>query len=106
MIRIYGVGVTIAARLETLADPGGICVSKTTFDHIKTKLPLGYEFLCEHEVKNFAKSVGAYRMIMEPRVTVADPGREKRPFHSGDGNRQSMKILVTCYLTGEREMER
>ena len=43
--RIYGDGVNIAARLEALADPGGICVSKTAFDHIETKLPLGYEFL-------------------------------------------------------------
>jgi adenylate cyclase len=60
--RIYGDGVNIAARLEALADPGGICVSKTAFDHIETKLPLGYEFLGEQEVKNIAKPVGAYRV--------------------------------------------
>jgi adenylate cyclase len=70
--RIYGDGVNIAARLEALADPAGICVSKTAFDHIETKLPLGYEFLGEQEVKNIAKPVGAYRVVMEPRVTVAD----------------------------------
>ena len=70
--RIYGDGVNIAARLEALADPGGICVSKTAFDHIETKLPLGYEFLGEQEVKNIAKPVGAYRVVMEPRVTVAE----------------------------------
>jgi len=70
--RIYGDGVNIAARLEALADPGGICVSKTAFDHIETKLPLGYEFLGEQEVKNIAKPVGAYRVVMEPRVTIAD----------------------------------
>jgi len=69
--RIYGDGVNIAARLEALADPGGICVSKTAFDHIETKLPLGYEFLGEQEVKNIAKPVGAYRVVMEPRVTIA-----------------------------------
>ena len=39
--RIYGDGVNIAARLEGLADPGGICISKTTFDHIESKLPYG-----------------------------------------------------------------
>jgi adenylate cyclase len=70
--RIYGDGVNIAARLEALADPGGICISKTAFDHIETKLPLGYEFLGEQEVKNIVKPVGAYRVVMEPRVTVAD----------------------------------
>ena len=68
--RIYGDGVNIAARLEGLADPGGICVSKTAFDQIETKLPLGYEFLGEQRVKNIAKPVGAYRVVMEPRVKV------------------------------------
>jgi adenylate cyclase len=76
--RIYGDGVNIAARLESCADPGGICVSKTAFDHIETKLPLGYEYLGEKEVKNIAKPVGAYRVLMEPRVTVAE-AKEKKP---------------------------
>jgi adenylate cyclase len=70
--RIYGDGVNIAARLEALADPGGICVSKTAFDHTESKLPLGYEYLGEQTVKNIAKPVGAYRVLMEPRVTVAE----------------------------------
>jgi adenylate cyclase len=70
--RIYGDGVNIAARLEALADPGGICISKTAFDHIEAKLPLGYEYLGEQTVKNIAKPVGAYRVLMEPRVTVAE----------------------------------
>ena len=76
--RIYGDGVNIAARLESCADPGGICVSKTAFDHIETKLPLGYEYLGEKEVKNISKPVGAYRVLMEPRVTVAG-AKEKKP---------------------------
>jgi adenylate cyclase len=67
--RIYGDGVNIAARLESLADPGGVCISKTAFDQIETKLPLGYEFLGEQTVKNIAKPVGAYRVVLEPRVT-------------------------------------
>ena len=68
--RIYGDGVNIAARLEALADPGGICVSKTAFDQIETKLPLGYEYLGDQDVKNIAKPVGAYRVLMEPRITT------------------------------------
>jgi adenylate cyclase len=75
--RIYGDGVNIAARLESLADPGGICVSKTAFDHIESKLPLGYEYLGEQQVKNITKPVGAYRVLMDPRVTVA--GKSKQP---------------------------
>ena len=76
--RIYGDGVNIAARLEGLSEPGGICISKTAFDHIESKLPYGYEFLGDQTVKNIAKPVGAYRVLMEPRVTVAgEPGKEK-----------------------------
>ena len=75
--RIYGDGVNIAARLESCAEPGGICVSKTAFDHIETKLPLGYEYLGEKKVKNIAKPVGAYRVLMEPRVTVAGAKEKK-----------------------------
>ena len=75
--RIYGDGVNIAARLEGLADPGGICVSKTAFDQIETKLPLGYEFMGDQEVKNIARPVGTYRVLMEPRVTAAHEMRQK-----------------------------
>ena len=66
--RIYGDGVNIAARLEAMADPGGICVSKTAFDQIETKLPLGYEYLGEQSVKNIPKPVGAYRVLMKPEA--------------------------------------
>jgi adenylate cyclase len=76
--RIYGDGVNIAARLEGLAEPGGICISKTAFDHIETKLPYGYEFLGDQTVKNIPKPVGAYRVLMEPRVTVAKKPKEKK----------------------------
>jgi len=68
--------VNIAARLEAIAEPGGICISKTAFDQIETKLPLGYDYLGEQTVKNIAKPVGAYHVLMEPRVTVA--GKEKK----------------------------
>jgi adenylate cyclase len=69
--RIYGDGVNIAARLESLAESGGICVSKTVFDHVESKLPYEYEFLGDQTVKNIAKPVGVYRVLMEPSVTVA-----------------------------------
>jgi len=75
--RIYGDGVNIAARLEALADPGGICISKTAFEHIESKLPLGYEYLGEQTVKNITKPVGAYRVLLEPRVTIAGAKKGK-----------------------------
>ena len=53
-------------------------MSKTAFEHIETKLPLGYEYLGEQTVKNIAKPVGAYRVLMDPRVTVAG-AKEVKP---------------------------
>src|SRR5262249_4149981 len=64
--RLYGDGVNIAARLESLAEPGGICLSGTVYDQIETKVPLGYEYLGEQRVKNIPKPVRVYR--------VAEPG--------------------------------
>ena len=75
--RIYGDGVNIAARLESLAYAGGICISKTAFDHIESKLPYGYEYIGDQTVKNIPKPVGAYRVQMEPRVTVPGSGEAK-----------------------------
>src|SRR5438874_465958 len=59
--RIYGDGVNIAARLEGLAEPGGICISGTVYDQIKNKLPLEYESLGEQVVKNIAEPVRVWR---------------------------------------------
>ena len=99
--RIYGDGVNIAARLEALADPGGICVSKTAFDHIETKLPLGYEYLGEQAVKNIPKPVGAYRVLMEPRVTVA--GKEKTVLPLPE--EPSLAVLPFDNISGDPEQE-
>jgi adenylate cyclase len=63
---IYGDGVNIAARVQTLADGGGVCISGTAFDHVENKLQLGYEYLGEQTVKNIAKPVRVYRVLMEP----------------------------------------
>ena len=66
--RIYGDGVNVAARVESLADAGGICVSRSAYDQVKDKLTLGYEYLGEHSVKNIAEPVRIYRVLMEPEA--------------------------------------
>jgi adenylate cyclase len=63
---IYGDGVNIAARLEGLAESGGICISGSAYEQIENKLPLKYDYLGEHEVKNIAKPVRVYRAQIEP----------------------------------------
>ena len=64
--QILGDGVNIAARLESLSEAGGICISGTAYDHVENKLSLGYEYLGEQAVKNIAKPVRVYRVLMEP----------------------------------------
>jgi adenylate cyclase len=63
---IYGDGVNIAARLEGLAEAGGICISGSAYEQIENKLPLRFEYLGEHDVKNIAKPVRVYRAQIEP----------------------------------------
>ena len=58
--RIYGDGVNIAARLESLAEGGGICISSTVYDQILNKLELEYEFLGNKEVKNIERPVSVF----------------------------------------------
>ena len=68
---IYGDGVNIAARVEALAEPGGICVTATVYDQIKNKLVLGYEYLGEHNVKHIAEPLRIYRVHSKGEVTAA-----------------------------------
>jgi TolB-like protein len=63
--RIYGDGVNIAARVESMAEPGGICISGAAYDHVENKLGLEYKNLGEHKVKNIAKPVRMYRIRIE-----------------------------------------
>ena len=76
--RIYGDGVNIAARLEGLAEGGGICISGTAYDQLKNKLELGYEFLGEHSVKNIAAPVRVYKILMEPEAVGKIIGEKRK----------------------------
>jgi class 3 adenylate cyclase len=60
--QIYGDAVNVAARLQSLAEPGGICISRTVHDQIGSELPLAYEDLGEQTVKNIAKTVRVFRV--------------------------------------------
>jgi hypothetical protein len=80
--RLYGDGVNIAARVESLADAGGICVSGSAYEQIRNKLSLGIEYLGEHEVKNISVPVPVYRLVTEPGAAGAprvEPGTGKTP---------------------------
>ena len=85
---IYGDGVNVAARLEKLADPGGICISGMVFDQVKGKLDAGFEDFGTHHVKNIADPVRTYRVVaasvsnvhVGPIATPAKPSIAVLPF--------------------------
>jgi adenylate cyclase len=68
---IYGDGVNVAARLEGLAEPGGICVSSTVYQNVKAKLGLDFEDLGPQQVKNIAEPVHAYRVVVGQAPAMA-----------------------------------
>jgi TolB-like protein/class 3 adenylate cyclase len=70
---IYGDGVNIAARMEALAEAGGVCISSTVYDAVEGKLSFGFDFLGEQQVKNIAKPVRVYRVRAEPSTASARP---------------------------------
>jgi adenylate cyclase len=76
--QIYGDGVNVAARLESLAEPGGICISDTVHVQIRDKLALGYEDAGEQEVKNIARPVRVWRVVAEPGTSTTLGMRTQR----------------------------
>ena len=96
--QIYGDGINIAARLESLAEAGGICISGTVYDQIATKLALGYEFLGQRTVKNIMHPVRVYRVQTESGL----PGPRRRwqnKFGTMPGSRIAF-VLVGLLLLG------
>ena len=75
--RIYGDGVNIAARVEGLAEGGGICISRTVYDQVKNKLTLGYEYFGEHTAKNITEPISVYQVLMEPEAAGKVIGKER-----------------------------
>ncbi len=79
---IYGDGVNVAARLESLAEPGGICISESVHTAVGSKLPFDYEFMGEQAVKNIAKPVKAYHARIKPDAVLPEPSvrpKSRRP---------------------------
>jgi adenylate cyclase len=96
---IYGDGVNIAARLESLAEAGGICISESAYQQIENKLPLRYDYLGEHEVKNIAKPVRVYRARIEPEAAPSKVIRKKKPVGKGL-SKAALGIIAVVVIAG------
>jgi len=77
--QLYGDGVNIAARIETLADPGGVSISRTVYNHVHKKLNFGYQYQGEQQVKNIAEPVGVYKVLSAPEYAGQLIGEPKSP---------------------------
>jgi len=94
---IYGDGVNVAARLEALAEPGGICVSRVVRDQVRDKVDFGFEDLGEQQVKNIARPVHVYR------ISLAETAGPKTPLPLPE--KPSLAVLPFQNLTGDPEQE-
>lgn len=102
--RLYGEGINIAARLEGLANGGGICLSGTVYDQIENKLPLGYEDLGEHVVKNIRKPVRVYRVQLETNSPVQSPN-QRGDTMPNTPDKPAIAVLPFTNMSGDPEQE-
>jgi len=91
--RIYGDGVNIAARLEALAEGGGICVSGTVFEQVKGKVSVNFEDLGLQQVKNIAESIRAYRAVLGSGTVSTGPQKKV------EVPRQDLQRITNLYNT-------
>jgi adenylate cyclase len=97
---LYGDGVNIAARVETLADPGGVFVSNTVHDHVRDRLPFVFEDLGEQQVKNIARPVRVYR-VRDAGAAINSPITAPLPLP----DKPSIAVLPFPNMSGDPEQE-
>jgi adenylate cyclase len=100
---IYGNDVNVAARLESLADAGGVCISEAVRTAIGNKLPLGYEFMGEQSVKNIKNPIRTYQVILHPQEQSQDEAPEFLEFHLPQ--EPSIAVLPFTNMSGDLEQE-
>ncbi len=96
---IYGDGVNVAARLESLADPGGICVSESVRTAAGNMLPVEYEFLGEQQVKNIVRPIPAYKVHLKKQSAESAAGSVTMI------NKPSIVVLPLVNMSGDPEQE-
>jgi adenylate cyclase len=104
--RLYGDGVNLAARLESMAEGGGVCISGAVYDQVKNKTDFGYEDLGEHFVKNFSEPIRMYKIFCSPNRSDAlmkrfDEGKQSLSLP----DKPSIAVVPFKNLTGDSKQE-
>ncbi|MCF8034969.1 MAG: tetratricopeptide repeat protein [Desulfarculaceae bacterium] len=100
--RIYGDGVNVAARMESLAEEGGICASGAVYDAVEGKIDVEYEFVGEKSVKNIDKPVRVYRVFARPLDPAQAPSQEPE---AALAQKPSIAVLPFANMSAEAELE-
>jgi TolB-like protein/class 3 adenylate cyclase/Tfp pilus assembly protein PilF len=100
---IFGDGVNIAARLESIAEPGGICISSSAYDQVLGKITVEFVDLGEQRLKNIARPVRAYAVVGEKPTAATHAERERRGALSAP--RLSIVVLPFANLSGDPEQD-
>ena len=101
---IFGDGVNVAARLETLAEPGGICVSRVVRDQVRDRLDYAFEDLGERQVKNIVRPVRVYAVLREPTRALTAAGAVVIP-ETAAAPRLSIVVLPFANLSNDPEQQ-
>ena len=104
---IFGDGVNVAARLEALAEPGGICISRMVRDQIRDKLPYQFDDIGEQVLKNIARPVRVYRVRLDGKAEIQSSGAPdevpRPPLSLPD--KPSVAVLPFTNMSGDSEQE-
>jgi adenylate cyclase len=100
---IYGQGVDIASRVESLAEPGGINVTRTIRDQVRDRLPIAFEDFGEHEVKNIARPVRVFRVVLDEKSPASTIPTRRKPTAPPD--KPAVAVLPFHNLGGDAEAE-
>jgi adenylate cyclase len=99
---LFGDGVNVAARLQAMADPGGILISGPVFDQVKDKMTLGFDYLGPQSVKNMPSQVPTYRVLLQPGDAPPPDRRRTEDTSADDRGRGREKRLHRFYADAAR----
>jgi adenylate cyclase len=102
---IFGDGVNVAARLEALADPGGIMVSGVVHDQVRDKLSFGFEDMGEQAVKNIVRPVGVHRVQLAEQIATDRSAMAAGKMERTASDRPSLAVLPFANMSGDAEQE-